>query len=179
VANYLLQDRSGALAELGVDGIVIAQEIVGDPPDVEWQFAFANEEARVFHRRGVVSDRVRSVNWIDSRPDHEFATATLSRIDESRNRVEADVDVPSGNTSALLKFSRPYFSGYVARLGRTKLPVDSYRGLFPMVEVPAGSHGHLVLSYRPWWLFYGGGLSILSGAIVLSGALIAMRTRPK
>ena len=42
---------------------------------------------------------------------------------------------------ALVTFSRPYFRGYKARLGDQKLAVTSYRGLFPVVEVPAGHKG--------------------------------------
>ncbi len=89
--------------------------------------------------------------------------------------MTADVDVPSGGAPALLTFSRPFFRGYQARLGSQKLHVDSYRGLFPMVEVPAGSHGQVVLTYRPSWLIFGGILSIFSAAIWLLGLLAAAR----
>ena len=179
VGEYLLQDQSGVLAELGVDGIIVAQEIVTEPPSTDWQLVFSNEEGRVFHRHGAPFARVRSVTWIDSRPDQEFIAAAISRINESRNKVEVDVDLPGADGSALLKFSRPYFRGYEARLGGKNLKVDSYRGLIPLVELPAGSHGQLVLSYRPWWLIFGGGLSILSATVVVLSALFAARTRPQ
>jgi len=91
--------------------------------------------------------------------------------------VTAEVDVPSGSAPALLTFSRPYFRGYEARLGNQKLRVDSYRSLFPMVEVPAGAHGKLMLIYRPPWLVLGGGLSILCAMIWLLGFGAAARTR--
>ena len=78
----------------------------------------------------------------------------------------------SGET-ALLIFSRPFFRGYEARFGKEKLVVDSYRGLFPIVAVPPGSHGELVLTYRPQWLILGGALSIFSAAIWLAGAFAA------
>jgi uncharacterized membrane protein YfhO len=87
--------------------------------------------------------------------------------------VTASVDVASDSLPALLTFSRPYFRGYEARLGNQKLRVDSYRGLFPIVEVPSGSHGKLALIYRPWWLIYGGILSILSAGIWIAGNAVA------
>jgi hypothetical protein len=179
VGQILLQDQSGALAELGIDGIIVAQELGLGPSSSDWQLAFSTEEGRVFHRNGPPLERVRSVGWIDSRPEREFATAAISRIKDSRNRVEVDVDVPNGDAPALLKFSRPYFPGYKARLGGKQLAVDSYRGLIPIVELPAGSQGQLVLSYRPWWLIFGGGLSIFSAAVVVLSALFAARTRPE
>jgi uncharacterized membrane protein YfhO len=99
-------------------------------------------------------------------------TARISQITDSRHRVEMDVDVPSGAAPALLEFSRPYFRGYQARLGKQQLRVDSYRGLMPLVEVPSGSHGRLTLVYRPWWLIYGGQLSIFC-AITWSAGVVA------
>src|ERR1700730_8067625 len=157
--KYLLEEQAGLrgeLTQLGVDGIVVAREVEVDPKPVsEWQLASSTDEGRVYHRRGGAFPRVRSVTSIDSRPNEQFVSATISGIDDSRNRVEVDVDVPSDGRPALLTFSRPFFRGYEAKLGGKKLAVDSYRGLIPAVEVPAGSHGRLVLSYRPWWLVCG------------------------
>lgn len=171
VAEAVLRDQSGALAELGIDGLSIAKEINLNPLASEWQLVFSNEEGRVYHRSGATFAPVRSVEWIDSIPDRTFAVATVSRIDDSRNRVEADVDVPEGEKSALLKFTRPYFPGYVGRLGHTALLVSSYRGLLPMVEVPGGSHGRVVLAYRPRWLVYGGGLAVAGAAMWILGVV--------
>jgi hypothetical protein len=181
MAEYLLWSQAtadGLLAQLGVDGIVVAWEADVDPkPEPEWQRVASTDEGRVFHRVGAPLPRVRSVTSIDSRPNESFAPATISRINDSRNHVEIDVDVPSSGRPALLAFSRPYFRGYQARLGNQKLAVISYRGLFPVIEVPAGSRGQLVLTYRPDWLIYGGMLSILSATIWLLGFLGATRAR--
>jgi hypothetical protein len=159
VGSYLLSNQAGKdgeLALLGVDGIVIARELDMTPqPASEWEGVLRTDEGSVFHRRGAPFARARSITSIDSRPGEQFTTATVSRIIDSRNRVEADVDVPEGDRAALLTFSRPYFRGYQARLGDRKLPVASYRGLFPIVEVPAGAHGRLSLIYRPAWLIWG------------------------
>jgi hypothetical protein len=177
VGESLLRDKSGALAELGIDGIVVAKGVTVEPPPMEWQLVFANEEGRVFHRTGGPLAQVRSVNWIDSLPNQKFANATISRIDDSRQRVAADVDVPPGDKPALVKFSRPYFRGYIARIGETKLAVESYRGLIPVVKVPAGSHGRLTLTYRPWWLTSGSAVAVVSGIVFAVGLVGALRNR--
>jgi uncharacterized membrane protein YfhO len=113
---------------------------------------------------------------IDARPNEQFVLATISQIADSRNRVEVDVDVPNGDRSALLTFSRPYFRGYQARLGAQKLTVPSYRGLFPVVEIPAGTRGRLTLVYRPNWLIWGGGASVAC-ALIFSLSLVAAIVR--
>jgi hypothetical protein len=165
IGSYLLNHQAGKddeLALIGVDGIVVAREVDITPePASEWQLVVSTEEGRVFHRRGAPFARVRSIPSIESRPDEQFVSATISRIDDSRNYAAADVDVPSGDRPALLTFSRPYFRGYEARLGNRKLAVTSYRGLFPMVEVPAGMHGRLNLAYRPYWLVWGGSAALV------------------
>ena len=181
-AEYLVWTQStstGLLAQLGVDGLVVAWDSGLDPalgPD--WEFVTSTEEGGLYHRIGPPLAHVRSVTSIDSKPNEQFAGATISQIDDSRNHVTADVDVANGGSPALLTFSRPYFRGYEARLGNQKLRVDSYRGLFPIVEVPSGSHGKLTLIYRPWWLIYGGILSILSAMVWIAGnAVAATRVR--
>lgn len=178
--RYLVTNElgeGGILEELGVDGIVIAPEIAAEPPASTWQLAFSNEDGRVFHRTGEPFSRVRSVEWIDSLPDKEFAMATISKINDTRNHVEADVDVPNDGAPALLTFSRPYFRGYSARIGNQTLRVDSYRGLFPVLEVPAGAHGRLTLTYRPSWLTVGGAIALISAAIFAFGLFASWRGR--
>src|SRR3984893_4782349 len=178
VGSYLLSQqagKNGELALLGVDGVVVARELDLTPqPSSEWELALSTDEGRVFHRRGAPFARVRSVTSINSQPGEQFATATISRINESRNRVEADVDVPKGDRPALLAFSRPSFRGYEARLGNRKLAVTSYRGLFPLVEVPAGTHGLLTLTYRPYWLVWGGSAAIICALGILLRLLLRL-----
>src|SRR5207249_1053286 len=121
VGSYLLNNQAGKdgeLALLGVDGIVVARELDFTPqPTSEWEAALTTDEGRVFHRRGAPFARVRSISSIDSRPGEQFVIAIVSRINNSRNRVEADIDVSNGNHPALLTFSRPYFRGYKAKMG--------------------------------------------------------------
>jgi hypothetical protein len=176
-AEYLVWSQSsstGLLAQLGVDGLVVAWDSGLDPalgPD--WEFVTSTEEGGVYHRISPPLARVRSVTSIDSKPNEQFAGATISQIDDSRNHVTADVDVTSGGSPALLTFSRPYFHGYEAWLGNQKLRVDAYRGLFPIVEVPSGSHGKLTLIYRPWWLIFGAGIASASFVVFVTGLLRA------
>ena len=179
VGKYLVENQSGPggiLEQIGVDGIVIPREIPVEPESSDWQLAFSNDEGRVFHRKGAPFPAVRAVTWIDSRRNEEFLPAAISRIEDARNGVQLEVDVPNGGPPALLTFARPYFRGYQARLGAKKLKVDSYRGLFPTVEVPPGSRGQVVLAYRPWWLIWGGGLSVLCALIWMSALAAAWRS---
>jgi hypothetical protein len=177
VGRYLVENQSGTggiLAELGVDGLVIAREIAVEPQATDWELEFSNDEGRVFFRKGERLGLARSIGWIDSRPNEEFAIATLSNVRDQRNSVEFDVAVPEGDKSALVTFSRPYFRGYRANLNGRRLKVDSYRGLFPLIEVPPGSSGRLVLSYRPWWLIVGGTVAGVSLVIFIGAWFVAV-----
>jgi hypothetical protein len=181
VGEYLLDHQAGEggeLALLGVDGIIVAREIDLVPqPSSEWQLVVSTDEGRVFHRRGAPFARVRSVTSIDSRPNEQFVLATISQIDDSRNRVGVDVDVTNGDRPALLTFARPYFRGYQARLGDQELAVTSYRGLFPVVAIPAGTHGRLSLFYRPNWLIWGGAAAIACALVVVLSLVVAISRR--
>jgi hypothetical protein len=180
VGTYLLNHQAGKdgeLALMGVDGIVVAREVdIAPQPGSEWEELVTTDEGRVFHRRGAPFARVRSITSIDSRPAEQFATATVSRINDSRNRLEADVDVPNGDRPALLAFSRPFFRGYEARLGNRKLTVTSYRVLFPIVEIPAGAHGRLALIYRPVWLILGSASATACVLVILLAFTLRGRT---
>jgi hypothetical protein len=167
----------GELARLGVDGITIASEMDFDPaPASEWELVTSTAEGRVFHRRGAAYPRIRALTSSQERMKVALPPVIISRIKEARNRAEADVEVPNGAASANIGFSRPYFRGYEARLGDQKLMVRSERGLFPVVELPSGSKGHLTLSYRPWWLVYGSALAILCAGIFVAGVAAAAVT---
>jgi len=181
VGSYLLSQQAGKdgeLALLGVDGIVVARELDLTPqPGSGWEMVVSTDEGRVFHRHGTPFARVRSVTSIDSRPNEQFASATISKITDSRNSAEVDVDVPSGDRPALLTFSRPYFRGYEARVGDQKLVLTSYRGLFPILEVPPGAHGRLMLTYRPYWLVWGGAVAVICALVVVLSFLAAVNRR--
>ena len=181
IGEDLLERGSGAdgiLARLGVDGIIVANEMPGDPrPDSEWELAARTGEGRIFHRRQTFPS-VRAIEGIDSRPGEQFARAEVSRISERRNRIEADVNVVPGEKPALLTVSRPFFPGYHANIGGRFLQVSSYRGLIPVIELPPGTNGHLTIVYRPWWLIWGGTFAAVSLTVLLGfGVLAAMPQR--
>ena len=177
VADLALYSESGSdglLEVLGVDGIIIAREVSTNPyPASEWKLAATTEEGRVFHRRGDPAASVRSVTSLDSRPNDQFALAEISRIVAGRNRIEADITVPTGGAPALVAISRPFFGGYRAKVGDRFLEVASYRGLMPVIELPAGTRGRLTMVYRPWWLIWGGTIAAASLAALLGCAVLA------
>jgi hypothetical protein len=183
MGEYLLEFESGPdgkLARLGVDGIIVAHETALDPkPETEWQLTVTTDEGRVFHRRTGPLARVRFVTTIDSRPHEEFAAAEISRIVDGRNRLQADVVVPPDGRAALLTFSRPFFDGYQAKLNGRAVKVDSYRGLFPIIELPPGTRGRLTMAYRPAWLAWGGTIAGLSLLVMIAGAIAALVSRAR
>ncbi len=179
--EYLLGWQGGAageLARLGVDGIVVAKEMDLHPkPDEEWQLVASSDEAYLYHRRGEPLPRVRAITSIDSPSHQQFAPASIRVVEDSRNRVIADVEVPAGDRPALLTFSRPYFNGYRAWIGALRLPVRSDRGAVPAVEVPAGTAGRLTLEYRPWWWTAGAAVAAVCALAIAGGVVLAARER--
>ncbi len=164
------------LARLGVDGIIVASgwEIAPRPTE-EWALVLTAPEGRVYHRRGEPLPRIQSLVSDESRAGEIFARAAVERITDTRNQMEADVTVPGGGRPALLTFSRPFFPGYQATVGGRALAVRSWRGLTPAVEVPAGTSGHLLLRYRPWWLVAGGAVAIFCAAMCIAGLALSWR----
>ena len=114
VGSYLLNEQAGRAGELelmGVDGIVVAREVNLAPrPSTEWELVVSTDEGNVFHRRGAPFSRVRPVTSIDSRPNQQLVPASVANVDDSRNRVQADVDVPNGCRSAYLLFRAHTFA---------------------------------------------------------------------
>ncbi|PZR76042.1 MAG: hypothetical protein DLM73_03690 [Chthoniobacterales bacterium] len=185
VGNTLLEQESGPegiLARLGVDGIIVANEIALDPqPETEWELAAVTQEGRVFHRRKPIAI-VRSVTDIDSRPNERFASAEISQVVNNRNGFEASVAVPDGAAPALLAVSRPFFGGYRANIGDRFFRVESYRGLMPMIGLPPGTKGRLTIAYRPRWLIWGTAIAAFSCLAMLGSivaALATSRSRPR
>jgi hypothetical protein len=174
LAKWFLQreaGENGLLDRIGIDGIIVAREFDFIPqPAAEWELATENDEGRVFHRRGKAMAIVRSVNFLGRN-----SIAKITDIVALRNWVSASVAAPDGDRPALIAFSRPFFSGYGARIDGRNLAVFSERNLIPLVEVPPGTHGRLTLYYRPDWLIYGSALAITSAAVWFISAFFALR----
>ena len=174
LAQWLLQHQAGEdglLERIGIDGIIVAREFNFAPqPAAEWELATEADEGRVFHRRGQPIPMVRSVNF-----SGKNSIAKITDIVAGRNCVSASVAAPDGDRPALIAVSRPFFPGYRAQIDRRNLAVFSERNLTPLVEVPPGTHGRLILYYRPDWLIYGSALAVTSAAVWLISAFFAIR----
>lgn len=179
MANYLLGYEAGPeglLKTIGVDGVVIAPGMaVSAPPSPEWELAMNLKEGQVYHRRGEPLATVRAVTSLDTLPNERFGKALITLRENSRDRVTADIRVPSDQPAALL-LSRPYFDGYQAAIGNETLSVECYRGLIPIVRVPAGSDGRLTIVYRPRWLLWGGVAMALSALVWAASVWRASRS---
>ena len=168
--------HDGLLARLGVDGILIARSyypLAAPPPADEWEEVFSSPEGGVYHRRGGARPDVQA--WTAAAPGgpRDHAEVELSKVNASRLDSIAEVSVPKGGAPGLLAFRRPYFPGYVAWLDGVRIPVGSYQGLLPTVELPPGSHGHLLLRYRPGTLVWG---TLLSAGTLLGMLMFVSRS---
>ena len=182
IAKRLLEAEAGAegeMARLGIDGVIVAPEMRLAAPADNWNVVYSSGEGAVYHRRGPPLPRVRSVSAIDSRPNEKFAAAEISRIVNGRNRLQADVVVPAGDKPALLAISRPFFNGYQAKLGDRFVKIDSYRSLFPIIELPPATNGRLTIVYRPQWLLWGGAVAALSLLVMIAGVIGAVISRQR
>jgi hypothetical protein len=179
MADYLVSWQAGPegwLNTIGVDGIILASGTTSPPPPAaEWNLVHTSDEALVYHRRGGPLSPMRSVASLDTVPNEKFGAAAVTLLEDSRNRLIADVRVPENESDALLVISRPYFDGYRASVGDKTLFVDSYRGLIPIIRVPPGTDGRLTIAYRPWWLLWGGGIALLSALLCLASGWRSLR----
>ena len=89
--------------------------------------------------------------------------------------VNADIEVPAGDRSALLTFSRPYFRGYEARIGIRNSLSHLIADYFQFWKFQQAHMDGLRLSIDQLWLLWGGGLAAVSALIVLLGIIAACR----
>ncbi len=180
-AEWILRWHGGpesGPALLGVDGIIVADAYKMAPlPLEEWRLVYFSREGKVYHRRGAPLGAVRSLTEIETRPGENFAPVSVTRVEAGRQSVGVDLSVPAGDRPGLLIFSRPNFKGYRAYLNGRRLALGSYRGLAPVLEVPAGSAGRLELVYRPWWLVAGSAAAFACLSVMLVAAAAAVRER--
>ena len=182
VGERLLTQEAGSdglLARLGVDGLILTHDYGSParPPDAGWLRVLASKEADVYERRGGVLPGVRS--WTSPEPGgtEQYARADVRVIESTRQRVEAEVSVPPGGAAGLIAFSRAYHPGYRATLNGARLPVGTFRGMMPTVEIPAGSRGRLALRYLPTAVV-AGGIVAAAGVLLAAGlAVAALRKR--
>ncbi len=163
----------GLLARMGVDGLIVAGDLPfhdGPGMPTEWEEVFRSNEGAVYHRRGGVRPEVSAWKLREPGGPEEFGAAQIEVREDSRQRVEARVAVAAADVGkpVLVAFRRPYFPGYHATFNGKAVPVGSYQGLLPTVELPAGvATGDLVLYYRPGAVVLGGGVVLLTIIVVL------------
>ena len=131
----------------------------------------------LFTRRTKAESIIAAAESFQGFGQRHRSTLCLTRNlgEDSRLELSAEVRVPRDGPPALLLISRPYFDGYQARIGDQTLPVETYRGWIPIIHVPAGTEGRLTISYRPWWLLWGGAIAVVSAVVWLVCAWRAWR----
>ncbi len=166
----LLEEEEGDLLDdLGVDGIVVAAESGLKPlPSDKWKAVVTTDEGTVYHRKEspspaasllIPATLVRSDHPEPGPTRFTLIEGLIAKVSESRTSVA--IQLPGSTMPGeMVVFSRPYFRGYRATFHGRELPVTAWRGLIPAVELPVDAEGLLVLSYRPWWLIWGGTVSI-------------------
>lgn len=150
-----------------------------------WKLATVTDEGTVWTHKGPPPPRVRTIPWahLDAdetaviqkvldrhvgTPPFELAATDGERVGDTRKfgpatlgplvhgRRTDSVTVTVGpQAPALVLFSRAWYPGFRAWLDGRELPVRVLADIMPAVEVPAGSHGTLVLSYWPRVLTWG------------------------
>ncbi len=179
VAEYLLQREAGPgglLEKLGIDGLIVDRAMPLAPePASAWRLAHEETEGRVYERLGAP---IGPLHAIDLPNEKSPPPVTIQLLSDARQRIVAEVAVDAGEGSAVLVFARPFFDGYEATLDGEEIAVESYRGLAPLIRLPAAAHGRLTLVYRPWWLIAGGALAGLSLLAMLVAVGFAVRTHP-
>ena len=157
----------GLLDELGVDGLVITHDykLATRPSAAKWERVLDVDEGSVYHRRaGLVSD----IREVEAPAAGEEARVHV--LENSRQRVVADVEVPGGRrNAAVLSFRRPFFDGYHAALDGKPLAVSALDGLMPTVTLAPGSRGRLTLWFLPRAVVWGAILAAVG--LVATGAL--------
>ena len=169
--------EDGLLSRLGVDGIIRTHDYQSSalPPVAVWKMVGSSDEGDVYERRGGPLGSVHS--WTSAEPGGTatYASASVRVVENTRQRVEAEVSVPEGGAGALIAFSRPFYPGYRATLDGKRLPVGTFRGMLPTVELPAGARGKLVLRYLPRAVVQGGVVAAAGVLLAVGLAVAALR----
>ncbi|MDQ6654653.1 MAG: hypothetical protein M3Y80_02410, partial [Verrucomicrobiota bacterium] len=159
----------GLLAKLGIDGLLVASdEPLPAPLPPGWRMVHSTWEGEVWHRDTALP-HVRAL------PDEQFGGADITLVENSRQRVRADVKPNDAARPVRIVFSRPYFPGYHATLNGRLLDLNSLNGLAPTVELPAGEGGRLELIYRPRAVTLGS--AIVAASLLAAGVWLMVRRR--
>jgi hypothetical protein len=192
--------QGGLIAEIGVDGLLVSERMLDLPTRARlsatgWRevttvpggvvyhaqdpvprvralaraMAFPTLAALRGHRAGPIWEALIIAPDGDGKSER-FSTPTLTLRAEAPRRVEVDIAVPA-QVDAMVAFTRAWYPGYEAYLDDRALRVDQLDLAVPVVRVPAGAHGHLVLEYSPDALTVG---FVLAGLAVCTALLLAL-----
>jgi hypothetical protein len=179
-------DGKRLLDFLGVDGIVFSREYAGfaDRLGPEWLKIADAPEGVAYHREPRRFTPVKVLTFLFDRPGVPLADPVVELIAERRNSVTVQI-TPQPEITALelgaeaaqravapIAFVRPYLAGYRAFLNGKPVPVREYRGILPIVELPASASGKLELLYRPRGLTDGLIVTGLTAVIMLLIAVV-------
>ena len=149
---------------------VIAQK--GDLADTferatagRWTVAARRSESVEFRRAEPLTAAAGRIGWMSSPLDIRALGSDARRVTfEIGTAPAADVDV---------LFARPFRPGYRASLEGVPLRLVAHRGVFPMVRVPAGASGRLVVEDWPAGLTAGLWAAAGTAAFLLAWTLLA------
>ena len=113
-------------------GPVLDAFLETDPPG--WEEIEAAELWVLFGRTSPSPARSETVSWAD--PDVEVTT----------NDGTEQVEAPDGGRIVL---SRPWVPGLQVSVGGQTVDADVLEGIYPVVDLPAGTSGELSVTYRP------------------------------
>jgi hypothetical protein len=163
----------GLLEKLGVDGIIVARQFwLESPLPSDWKLIRSDDEGDVYHR-------VVSLPHVRILMDDDFGGAAVRLLENSRQRVVAEITPNENNLPVRVAYSRPYFPGYRATLNGSALPVTSLQGLAPTVEIPAGRGGRLELVYRPRCVTVGGAIAGVTLVLLVVIPSVLRRSKPQ
>ncbi|HEV7405340.1 MAG TPA: hypothetical protein VGO11_20520 [Chthoniobacteraceae bacterium] len=183
-------------ALLGVDGLVFSPQYrtLAENLGPEWQLVHRSDEASVYHRDPPRAAVAHPLDVLGTDPPTPLSRPTLTVLHDGRQEVKLRVEPqssaphsreeiadlgliePAVSTAApsAIAFSRPYLPGYEARWNGRPRPVDNYHGV-PLVALPQGAAGELILRFRPPSLRFG--IPVAVGAFVLWGLVLAWPRR--
>jgi hypothetical protein len=105
----------------------------------DWVESVESESTVSFSRSHPLADD--SISWASP-------GITVSPSARGTRSETFEISAPSSDAGKII-FAKSWYPGYRATLNGQALPVSVYRDLFPEVEIPAGDHGRLEITYWP------------------------------
>ncbi len=133
-----------------------------------WATEHVGSAAEVFVRSSALPAKPGSVSWSSPGID-------LALVAANTRRETYDVVTTPGSPGGDVVLARPWYPGMVARLNGRELPLQAYRRMLPLIELPAGASGRLVIEYWPAGLSSGLIMAAASAAILIVLGLAARR----